>query len=160
MSAQLVLAGRGRRLSATFIDVLLVPLLAIGIMLVTGVLEHAADWSASARPLLRMIALGIASYLILNGWLLWNRGQTVGKAIMGIAIVSTRSGERAAFWRLSIRALFFPTLYLIVSPWTAPVPLIDQLLIFGKRRRCLHDLLCGTSVIRRGHVSTSPQTVS
>jgi len=150
MSADLVLAGRGRRLVATLIDALLVPALAIFIMLVTGVLEHAADWSATARPMLRIFALGVVSYLILNIWLLWKRGQTVGKAMMGIAIVSTKSGDRAAFWRLTIRALFFPTLYLIVWPWAAAFPLIDQLLIFGRRRRCGHDYVCGTSVIRRG----------
>src|SRR6185436_5626208 len=48
MSAMLPLAGRGRRLVATLIDAVLVPLVAIMLMLVTGVLEHASDWSASA----------------------------------------------------------------------------------------------------------------
>ncbi|HEY2886697.1 MAG TPA: RDD family protein [Rhizomicrobium sp.] len=149
MSAELVLAGRGRRLVATLIDVLLVPALAIFLMLVTGVLEHAADWSASGMPMLRVFALGVVSYLILNVWLLWQRGQTVGKAIMGIAIVSNQSGNKAPFWRVAIRALFFPTLYLIVWPLAAAFPLIDQVLIFGKRRRCGHDYVCGTSVVKR-----------
>lgn len=149
MSADLVLAGRGRRLVATLIDLVLVPAFAILLMLVTGVLEHAEDWSAAAMPVMRMLALAVASYLILNGWLLWSRGQTVGKAIMGIAIVSTRSGEKAAFWRLTLRALFFPTLYVIVIPLTAAIPLIDQAFIFGKQRRCVHDLVCGSSVVRR-----------
>jgi uncharacterized RDD family membrane protein YckC len=150
MSAELVLAGRGRRLVASLIDVLLVPTLAIFIMHVTGVLEHAADWSTSGRPVLRMFALGVVGYLILNVWLLWKRGQTVGKAIMGIVIVSTKSGNKAPFWRLAIRSLFFPTLYLVVWPLAAAFPLIDQVLIFGKRRRCGHDYLCGTSVVKRG----------
>lgn len=149
MSAELVLAGRGRRLAASLIDVLLVPILAIFLMLVTGVLEHAADWSASGRPMLRIFALGVVSYLILNVWLLWQRGQTVGKAIMRMAIVSTKSGNKAPFWRLAIRALFFPTLYLVVWPLAAAFPLIDQVLIFGKRRRCVHDYVCGTSVVKR-----------
>ena len=149
MSAELVLAGRGRRLVATLIDVLLVPALAIFLMLVTGVLEHAADWSASGMPMLRVFALGVVSYLILNVWLLWQRGQTVGKAIMGIAIVSNQSENKAPFWRVAIRALFFPTLYLIVWPLAAAFPLIDQVLIFGKRRRCGHDYVCGTSVVKR-----------
>ena len=37
MSATLPLAGRGRRLAATLIDVVLVPVVAILLMLVTGV---------------------------------------------------------------------------------------------------------------------------
>lgn len=150
MSVEFVLAGRGRRLAASLIDVLLVPTLAIFIMLATGILEHAADWSASGRPMLRIFALGVASYLILNVWPLWRRGQSVGKVITGIAIVSTKSGNKAPFWRLAIRALFFPTLYLIVWPLAAAFPLIDQVLIFGKRRRCVHDYVCGTSVVKRG----------
>jgi uncharacterized RDD family membrane protein YckC len=149
MSAELQLAGRGRRFAATLIDVILVPAAAILLMLVTGVLEHAEDWSASGRPVMRMLALGLAGYLILNGWLLWARGQTAGKAIVGIRIISTMTGDKPPLWRLFIRGLFFPTLYLIVSPYTAILPLIDQALIFGKQRRCLHDLLCGTSVVRR-----------
>jgi uncharacterized RDD family membrane protein YckC len=150
MTTELALAGRGWRLVATLIDLVLVPAIAILIMLVTGVLEHAADWATNAMPFMRMLALAVASYLILNGWLLWKRGQTIGKAITGIAIVSTKTGQKAALWRLlCIRALFFPTLYLTVWPVAAPLPLIDQLLIFGKKRRCLHDWLCGTSVVRR-----------
>ena len=150
MTDELALAGRGRRLAATLIDLVLVPVLAILLMLVTGVLEHAADWATNAMPVLRMVALGLASYLILNGWLLWARGQTIGKAIMGIAIVATATGDKPALWKLLfIRGLFFPTLYLVVWPIAAALPIVDQLLIFGKKRRCLHDLLCGSSVVRR-----------
>ncbi|HEY4941465.1 MAG TPA: RDD family protein [Rhizomicrobium sp.] len=154
MTTELALAGRGRRLAATAIDLVLVPALAIVLMLVTGVLEHAADWATSAMPILRMVALGLASYLILNFWLLWQRGQTVGKAIMGIAIVSTKTGGQVPLWKLVIRGLFFPTLYLTVWPIAAPLPIIDQLFIFGKSRRCLHDLLCGSSVVRRSQRSS------
>ena len=149
MSAELPLAGRGRRFAATLIDLVLVPLLAILLMLVTGVLEHAEDWSAGAMPVMRMLGLAVASYVILNLWPLWARGQTAGKAILGIRIVSAKTGEKAPLWRLVLRGLFFPTLYLIVSPYTAIVPLADQAFIFAKQRRCLHDLICGTSVVRR-----------
>ena len=153
MTVELALAGRGRRVVATLIDFVLVPVLAIFIMLVTGVLEHAQDWTEHAMPYARMLALGLVSYLLLNGWLLATRGQSAGKAIMGIAIVSTATGEKAPLWKLLlIRFWFFPALYLIFSPYTAIVPLVDQVLIFGKQRRCLHDLLCGTSVVRRTSV--------
>jgi len=36
-----------------------------------------------------------------------------------------------------------------VVPWLAWLPLLDQIWILRKDRRCLHDLLCGTVVIRR-----------
>jgi uncharacterized RDD family membrane protein YckC len=144
------LAGRGRRLAATLIDMVLVPVLAILLMLVTGVLEHADDWTQSAMPLLRIGLLGLASYLLLNLWLLWKRGQTVGKAALGIAIVRANDGTRPALWRLCVRGLFFPTLYLIVLvPYIALIPVIDQALIFRKDRRCVHDWASGTAVVAR-----------
>ena len=142
----LELAGRGRRLAATLIDVVAVPALAIVLMLVTGVLEHAEDWRAGANPLARGLLLGLASYLLLNTWLLWRRGQTLGKALTGIAIESV-TGDRAPLWRLLLRALFFPTLYLLPVPGPFVVPLLDQAFIVRKDRRCLHDLLCRTQVI-------------
>jgi uncharacterized RDD family membrane protein YckC len=153
MSAVLPLAGRGRRFVATLIDVVLVPVVAILLMLVTGVLEHASDWSTSAMPFARMIGLGLASYLLLNLWLLWTRGQTVGKAMMGIMTVDAKSGERVPIWRLFIRGLFFPTLYMIVLvPYIALIPVVDQALIFRKDRRCVHDWICRTAVVARARV--------
>ncbi len=150
MSVMLPLAGRGRRLVATLIDVVLVPVVSILLMLVTGVLEHAADWSTSAMPFLRMIGLGLASYVLLNLWLLWTRGQTVGKAAMGIMIVDAKTGERVPTWRLVVRGLFFPTLYVIVLvPFIALIPVVDQALIVRKDRRCVHDWLCRTAVVVR-----------
>jgi len=149
MSAAISPAGRGRRFAATLTDALLVPAFAILLMLVTGVLEHAQDWGPGGKPIVRILLLGIASYALLNLWLLWRRGQTVGKALFGIAIVNAKTGARAAFWRLFLRGLFFPTLYLIVlPPYAALFPLIDQALIFRKDRRCVHDWVSGTAVVR------------
>ena len=148
MSATLPLADRGRRFVATLIDVVLVPVVVIGLMLVTGVLEHAADWSESAMPVLRVIGLGLASYVLLNLWLLWTRGQTVGKAVMRLMTVDAKTGDRVQPWRLFIRGLFFPTLYLVVLvPFIALIPVIDQVLIFRKDRRCVHDWVCRTAVV-------------
>ena len=86
-------------------------------------------------PDLRMIGLGLASYVLLNLWLLWTRGQTVGKAVMGIMTVDAKTGERVQPWRLFIRGLFFPPLYLVVLvPFIALIPVIDQALILRKDR--------------------------
>jgi uncharacterized RDD family membrane protein YckC len=146
----LPLAGRGRRFAATLIDMLLVPALAILLMMVTGVLEHAEDWTSEAMPILRMVLLGLASYVLLNLYLLWTRGQTVGKALLGTAIVQAKDGAKAPIWRLLIRGLFFPTLYLIILiPFIALIPVIDQALIFRKDRRTVHDWASGTVVVRR-----------
>jgi len=151
----LPLAGRGRRLAATLLDAIFVPLLTLLLVMITGVVEDAEDYRDSWW-MLWVLLLAILSYLILNGYGLKNRGQTLGKKIMGIAIVSDAPLEEghnaqvpAPLWKLiCVRALFFPILFMVLLPPLTVLPLIDQLLIFGKRRRCLHDLLCGTSVVR------------
>lgn len=153
-SAQL--AGRGRRLGATVIDAILVPSLTILLVMVTGVVEDAEDYVDTTWAL-HVFLLAVLSYLLLNGHGLWTRGQTLGKRALGIAIVPAvpdaegRFGPQPApLWKLvCIRALFFPLLFLVVLPWVTLLPLADQLCIFGKRRRCLHDYAAGTVVIRR-----------
>jgi len=156
MNPELTLAGRGRRLLATLIDFLLVPALAILLMLVSGVLEDAEDWSAAGRPVVRILLLGLVSYLLLNGYLLWRRGQTVGKALTGIAIVAADNGDRLPLWKLlAIRAPFFPLLYALPVPWFNALPLLDQLFVFRRSRRCVHDLACGSSVVRLAAAATA-----
>jgi len=142
------LAGRGRRLVATLIDMVLVPALTVLLVMITGVMEDAEDYRDSMW-MLNVFLLAVLSYLILNGYWLFTRGQTVGKRLMGVAIVASSSGERAAFWKLvCIRALFFPLLFVVISPALALLPIVDQGFVFRKNRRCVHDLAAGTSVVK------------
>ena len=142
------LAGRGRRLVATLIDMVLVPALTVLLVMITGVMEDAEDYRDSMW-MLNVFLLAVLSYLILNGYWLFARGQTVGKRLMGVAIVASASGERAAFWKLvCIRALFFPLLFVVISPALALLPIVDQGFVFRKNRRCVHDLAAGTSVVK------------
>lgn len=155
MSDGLMLAGRFRRLVATLIDAILVPTLTVVLVMMAGVVEDAEDYIDNWW-MVWVLLLAIASYLLLNGYGLWRRGQTLGKQVMGVAIVSASSGSDgqygrvpAPLWKLiCLRALFFPLLFVSVVPWLAAVPIIDQLLIFTKNRRCLHDLVSGTVVVR------------
>ncbi len=151
MNEEQILAGRTRRLIATLIDAVLVPSLTILLVMIFGIVEDAEDY-ANNNWMIWVLLLAITSYLMLNGYGLWRSGQTVGKRLLGIAIVPRPSNRLASvngqFWTLiCIRAVFFPLLFLSFTPlvW---VPLVDQLLIFAKGRRCLHDLAAGTIVVR------------
>ena len=143
----------GRRLVASAIDFVLVPLVSFLVMLVSGAMET-ADAYAGNQIWLRGVGLGVAGYLLINGWLLHRRGQTVGKMVMGIMIVDATSGEKASWWRLIlIRALFFPLLYLPLLfsfvGFLALLPVLDQAFVLRSDRRCLHDLVAGTAVVAR-----------
>lgn len=162
MSNTIELAARWRRLFATGIDMLLVPALTLLLVMITGVVEDAEDYGGQGWELqmfLNVFGLAVIAYLLLNGFTLWRRGQTLGKLLLGIAVVRASASDQwtlepAPLWKLiCIRALFFPLLFLIVLPWLALLPAIDQLCIFGKRRRCLHDLASGTAVVRRRTVT-------
>ena len=155
MSDGLYPAGRFRRLVATLIDMILVPSLTLVLVMIAGVVEDAEDYTDSWW-MLWVFLLAVVSYLLLNGYGLWQRGQTLGKKLMGIAIVPADGGDDgryaptpAPFWKLiCLRALFFPLLFVLVIPAFAALPIIDQLFIFGRRRRCLHDFVSGTAVVR------------
>ena len=145
-------ASLGRRAAATAIDFIVVPAVSFLVMLVTGAMETAEAY-AGAQPFLRPVLLGVAGYLLVNGWLLHRRGRTLGKWIMGLRIVDHATGEKAALWKLiCIRALFFPLLYLVIGydflGVLAVLPVIDLAPALAAQRRCLHDYAAGTSVVR------------
>jgi len=120
-----------------------------------------------------------AIFFVINGLPLFTRGQTVGKWMLGLQIVDGSSGGRPALERLILyRYVVFILLANLVSwlyipntvvsatlpvvglitlegiPWPFPgtllwVPLVDAVFIFGASRRCLHDRLADTMVVRK-----------
>lgn len=144
-----MLASRARRVLANALDMVLVPTLTLLLVMVTDVVEDADDY-ADFFWILHVLLLAIASYLLLNGWLLWRCGQTIGKRLVGIAIVRAGQGvgESVPLWKLVlVRAWFFPLLYLLVLPPLTIVPLLDLAVGMRRDRRCLHDWLAGTRVV-------------
>ena len=140
-------AGRGRRLVAAFVDLVVVAIAGLALVILTGAFEDAEDYVGD--PLPRIIALGFATYFLVNGVLLWWRGQTVGKAMLGLVVVTAGSSEPAPPWRLLVRAPFFIAIYGVFLGVPGLIALVDHLFIFRGNRRCLHDLICGTEVILR-----------
>jgi len=160
------LAHPVRRLLATSIDMLLVPAFTLLLVLVTGATEDAEDYASPSGLSLSILGTAVLAYLLLNGYGLLRHGQTLGKKLLGICItVPAKSNEGhwsaqpAAVWRLiCIRALFFPLLFLIPLLAMAPVftiswliallSVIDQLFIFSRSRRTLHDYAAKTVVTK------------
>jgi uncharacterized RDD family membrane protein YckC len=82
------------------------------------------------------------TFFLVNGYLLFMRGQTVGKLVVRAKIVNLE-GEVPNFAKLVILRYILPAL-LAQFPL---IGLIDVLMIFGKERRCLHDYMAGTRVV-------------
>ena len=147
-------ASNWRRLLATAVDFFVVPLAAMLVMLVTGVIEDAQAW-VDGFPWVRVFLLGVAGYLLVNGVLLWRSGQTVGKWLLKIQIIDVQSGATPPFWKLiAIRAPFFPLLHSsFIGYWYLLV--VDVVFALRNDRRCLHDHICSTKVVS----ITNPETM-
>jgi len=71
-------------------------------------------------------------------------GQTIGKKIVNIRIVSVETGQNAGIVRSWVLRTWVNSLL-----WMIPIyALMDILFIFRQDRRCIHDLIAGTRVVK------------
>ena len=124
---------------------------------------------AAPLPLLIFPCLGalaalalLAAIFIGQVWLLVARGQSIGKQFLGIYIMRGDGGLPGVGWLL-LREFALPA-GVALFRWVGhndPSPvgqvfqgllcfvwLIDVLFIFSPTRRCLHDLVAGTHVVK------------
>lgn len=139
-------ARRGTRLVAQLIDTLtgLLFLLPAGLMIALegGDLENISPASS-----LVLLACALA-LMILQGYLLTEYGQTVGKKLMDIRIVRHEDESKPGFVRAFVLRLLLPGMFGAI-PFVGPAfTLVDALFIFRPDRRCVHDLIAGTMVVK------------
>ena|SRR5690349_20168678 len=141
------LAGRGARLVATLLDALIGGV-AFGLLTVVTPLTWApAPGTNLVRLLIVNTIVGFIIFLVLHGYLLATRGQTIGKALLRMRIVRS-DGSQASLVRL-IGLRYVPTMAISMIPVLGGLyALIDCLLIFRESRRCLHDNIADTIVVR------------
>ncbi|CAM5529942.1 RDD family protein [Rhodanobacter lindaniclasticus] len=142
-------AGRGKRLGAALLDGLINAIWALPMvwsLSMAADVKHGIKPAAPAMGLLMLGLLLLLGVFVVNCVMLHRSGQTIGKRMLDIAIVRT-DGSRMSLPRyLFIRVL--PVGLLGAIPWVGwVVSLIDPLLIFGRDRRCLHDLIADTIVV-------------
>jgi len=100
--------------------------------------------SGSKKTLLALSPFFI--FFILHGFLLQQFGQTLGKRIMGIAIV-TLDNQRPAFVQLIVQRYLSQWVVGMVPVIGVFLRLADTLAIFRPDKRCIHDHLAKTKVI-------------
>lgn len=88
----------------------------------------------------------IGTFALINGYLLARRGQTLGKYMLGIAIVDHETGRIVPLTKIMGLRVIVPYLANYIPP-VGLIAIVNALFIFGDSRRCVHDYLCGTSVI-------------
>jgi uncharacterized RDD family membrane protein YckC len=141
------LAGRGARLLATLLDGLIAGLVFWLLTFVTPLTLFPPPGANLAKVLIVNSVAGIILFVILQGYLLATRGQTIGKALLKMRIVRS-DGSPASFGRL-FGLRYVPTMILTMIPVAGGLyGLIDSLLIFRASRRCLHDNIADTIVVK------------
>jgi uncharacterized RDD family membrane protein YckC len=137
------LAGRGARLGAALLDLLI-----FSSCLIPGI----AVMSISDSD----IGKGFGGALLVIGWLgilvtqmvlLVKRGQSLGKIVLGIKIVKVSDEGVPGFVKVVLLRIFVPSLLAGIPYAGALIWLADALFIFRDDRRCLHDLIAETKVI-------------
>lgn len=142
------LASRWKRLGGVMLDGLIMFAITIPVMIFAGIFEQAKQGrQMSVGQYIFFFFFGLFIFFIINGFLLAKHGQTVGKKIVGTRIVDFESGQIISIWRF----LWFRLLPVhIVSQIPIAggfIGLADAVRIFGKDKRCFHDLIAGTKVI-------------
>ncbi len=143
----LVLASLGKRLGGALIDSIIAMAIILPIMFVTGVFQQLMSGQQLAfSQQITFFVLGVLVLVVLHGYLLYTKGQTIGKMVVNTKIVDM-NGELPHVGRsigLRYLLLYVFTLVPIVGNF---ISFIDVLFIFRKDRRCLHDLVAGTQVV-------------
>lgn len=138
-------ATRGSRLLAVLADTAI----QVAVMLAINALLPWSIWNVDASPgqLLVNLVVGLLVFAMLQGWMLVRHGQTLGKRALGLRIVRT-DGSRAGAGRLLGLRYGLGWVLTMIPLLGSVYALIDALLIFRADRRCLHDLIAGTIVVR------------
>lgn len=92
--------------------------------------------------------LGLCGVVLVQGLFLAFRAQTVGKMLLGLRIMNVATGRRAGFARLVFLRMLVTSLLSALAGIGWIFGLVDALFIFREDRRCLHDFIAGTRVVR------------
>jgi uncharacterized RDD family membrane protein YckC len=146
------LAGRGVRLAAAVVDGLIAGGAAVAVAMIPGVMAFfdannittdPGFWTFSLSGLLVNVPL----FLIIQGWPLVTRGQTLAKMLFKLRIVRTDGSPVDPVRMLGVR-YGIGMLTGVYTGLAMLYGLIDSLLIFRESRQCLHDTLADTKVIQ------------
>lgn len=142
---QYELADRGMRLLAAIIDSIVVYVPAIGfVVLGVAMGKEAPVIAVLGVAAGALYALGIVIAQIV---MLCQRGQTIGKRVLGIRIVKVDTGQNGGGVTNVILRSLVPGLIGWI-PYIGPVfGLINICFIFAQDRRCIHDHIAGTVVV-------------
>jgi uncharacterized RDD family membrane protein YckC len=151
------LADRGARLLAALIDQVFVFVVCLpGIVMLGSVIFQAIlnngdieDISPAQRVAGGLLMfLGLVIVGTVQIWMLSTRGQTIGKRLMSVRIVLLANNANPGFVGAVLMRAVVPAIISAVPFVGAIFSLVDVCFIFRDDRRCIHDLIAGTKVVK------------
>lgn len=154
--SSIALAGRGSRLAAAVIDGAIFSAVMSPFMYASGYLARVAAGGATPSEEIAWSVLGSLVMMMIQGYLLATRGQTIGKMLMQIQIVDAETQRLLPFIRVAVYRYLWLLPLIAVAAFipghldgllVGAASLLDASLIFGSGRRCLHDYIAGSIVV-------------
>jgi uncharacterized RDD family membrane protein YckC len=91
----------------------------------------------------------LAALAILQGVLIATRSQSLGKILLGLRIVRAADGAKPDFFHAFLIRGGVPTAIGYIPVLNFFFWIVDTCFIFRPDRRCLHDLMAGTKVVKQ-----------
>jgi uncharacterized RDD family membrane protein YckC len=149
-------ATRASRLGATILDGLIFSApFTLSYVAIAGTLPHAGIYNpvtvwgmmASTGGAFYLGALIDLVLIAVTTVLVYRNAQTIGKRLLGIKVART-DGSRASLARIFWLRYLLNTVISMVPLLGGLYVIVDILMIFGEQRRCCHDYIADTIVIR------------
>lgn len=149
------LATPWSRLGAQIIDSLLIGAAAMPGAIVGAVVGSQFQYTGENGDQKNGIAMFTAALAVLTGLIFYfyqchltaRDGQSLGKRWADVRIV-LENGEPPGFLRGVVVRSWVLFLLRVIPVFGSVVGLVDALMIFGEGRRCLHDRIAGTRVLK------------
>lgn len=106
-----------------------------------------SDYESLEKAIWVML-IGYIIYISIQATRITSDGQSIGKFALDIKIVGFPNEENPGFVRAFLLRSFIPHLLGLIPLWGTIPLLIDVLFIFSPSRRCLHDIVAGTKVVK------------
>lgn len=147
-ATNLVLASRWARLGGAIVDSLIMLPIAFGILLALGAGSGLFRGEGMGLGVQILGGLLTAAAFIAINYHFWEKnGQSIGKLAVGTKIVRT-NGERCPASRIITHRVLPITIAQQVPIVGTIIGLVDALLIFRANKKCLHDDIADTIVVR------------
>jgi uncharacterized RDD family membrane protein YckC len=140
------LASRWKRFLGSLVDQAIIGVPVVLVVVVMIVSGNVDGESLDSFGKMAALVLYLLVYVVINGYFLVTRGQSLGKMLVKTRIVRC-DGESLSWVDVLIKRYAFMQAVGLIPFIGVVLGLADVLFIFRADRRCIHDLVAGTEVI-------------